>query len=118
MCIGMTKIETDIIQNAETKVTLLKINKYRSLFLFNDLIHTIRNYCHATIESEAGGAVHNEWLIKLKSNNREVNAYWNMDGISFSAADELGREFLLEVGTIISGRRYMKPKLLLEEILG
>jgi len=92
---------------------MLQINPYASLFVFNDLVDTIRRKCDASIEKEAGGAVHEEWIIFLNSRGRQVNASWNWYGITFSSRDERGLGFLEDTEAILKNRRYWKWQLML-----
>jgi len=96
----------------------LEIKSHKDLLVFNDLVNIIKKNCDASIEKEAGGAVYEEWIIFLKSRGREVTAGWNWCGITFSAGDQLGLEFLMEIEEIVKCRKYWKLQLLFSRFFG
>lgn len=117
MSILWTNLKTEVVER-DSKVIELQIKDYHNLYLFNSLVEEIKQKCNATIESESGGAIFNEWTITIRSNSRKISAWWTWGGISFLANDDLGREFLQEVEMIITAKKYFKLRLVIEERLG
>lgn len=113
-----TKLRYERVNGATAGTEILEVKTHNNLFVFNDLINTIRRECDASIEKEAGGAVYDEWLVLLKSRGRHVNASWNWYGISFSAGDDLGLQFLQEIEEVVKARKYWKWQVMLARRLG
>lgn len=113
-----TKLTYTRVHGASAATELLEIKTHNTLFVFNDLVKTIKRKCDAAIVKEVGGAIYEEWLIFLTSRGREVTAGWNWWGITFSAGDSLGLEFLQEIEDIVRNRTYWKWQLMLARRFG
>lgn len=113
-----TTLSYERVSGATAGTEMLQITSHNSLFVFNDLIDTIKKECGALIEKEAGGAMHEEWLISLSSQRRLINASWNWYGITFSTQDDLGLKFLKDIEEILKKHQYWKLQLFITSKFG
>jgi hypothetical protein len=107
-----------IVSGDEQDTDILEVQSNNTLYVFNDLVNDIVKKCNADVVREAGGAIYEEWLVFLKSKQREVTASWGWSGISFSATGETNKGFLREIESVIANKRYCKPKLFFEKFFG